>query len=191
MDSRPTFARSGWNYRNILEGRGTIDGLQEHVLNPAYQDTDTVFLIAGYNDVVQAPDDSDLLESRASLAAILDLIDNNWDVDIFVANISNFPLDRQWAHKQSNVETLNDLIESEVAQRAKTHLVDINSFITNDLVRADGLHVNNDGQELIGAAFAAQVAAIQITPVPEPNSICVLAAALFFQSTRRTRRCSR
>ena len=179
--SRPTFARSGWTYRQMLNGGGGVDGLRQHVENPNYETPDVVYLLGGYNDVVQAPDDSDMANALADLVEILDLIDDSWGSAVYVANITNFPSDRQWAHKQSNVETLNNLIESEVAQRANTFLVDNNSLITDDLVRPDGLHINNDGQEVIGAEFGI------LLSVPEPNSICFLAAIFLMQTMRRRR----
>ena len=39
LDSDPVFARGNWTYRMMLKGTLSLDGIQDHVLNPIYQTT--------------------------------------------------------------------------------------------------------------------------------------------------------
>ena len=153
-----TFARGGWTLQEMLEGRNTfgpeLNGLVHHVVNPIYPAPDVVYILGGYNDAAQARSDKELATRFQNLVAMVDLIEATWNSKIFIANLTNFPADRMWSHRQQNVELYNELLDDFVVARPNTVLVDNNSVVTDDLVSSDGLHLTREGQVLIGEHFA-------------------------------------
>ena len=171
---RPTFARGGWRFFEMLNGR-TIpglenDGLVHHVVNPAYPTPDIVYLVGGYNDAGQATSVESITERFQYVIDIVNLVDISWGSDVYIATITNFPEDRMWAHRQPNVEAYNALLFEFARTRSNVYVVDNNAIISNDLIAADGLHLTVAGQVVIGESFA-QLPVCPLDVAIPPDSI--------------------
>ncbi len=181
---RATFARGGLTYQGMLNGTDIATGLKSIVDD--YSEPDVLYILGGYNNVAFEEDDSDMSTSISALGDILDLAELEWpSVEIYVSNITTFSETGSWAHKRTNVTTLNQLIALEVMNRDRAYLVDNFSVIGESDLQTDGLHLNRDGQIKIGNNFAST---FYLNSVPEPNLSVFMLAALLGRCLVRTRR---
>lgn len=161
----PTYAKGGWRYDDMLEGRSEPEWLPTQKLGPGLIElvegglqTDVLYILGGYNNVAGG----NIAGAIDDLRALLDYAEQNVGVPIYLSNVTMFT--GPWAHRQPEVEELNALIDIEVAQRDSVHLVDNYSTIGPGGLLSDGLHLNHIGQMIAGQNFANAVA------VPEPSA---------------------
>ena len=195
----PTFARSGTNIRQMLEGRTVASGASEPGFvsyQEAFSDVDfgAVVIFGGYNDVIQAEPDSNQVQNGLNLKALVNTINERWNVDtIFVVRLYDLDYDNDplvatnWEDRQGNVDRLNSYIDQLATDIANVETIEINDFLDPSHYRADGLHLNDAGQTVAGEQIGQ--ALLELQAVPEPSSfgfLSLIMAASYLRIRRRS-----
>ena len=115
----PTFARSGTTIQQFHTGRPAFSdpGFVDYQAGFSNVEFDAVVIFGGYNDVIRAEPDSDQVQNGEDLEALVNSINESWDVDtIFIVRLYDLDFDNDplvattWEDRQGNVDRLNSHI---------------------------------------------------------------------------------
>ena len=153
-----------------------------------------VVIFGGYNDVTQAEPNSDQVQNGEDLEALINSINESWDVDtIFVVRLYDLDFDKDplvattWEDRQGNVDRLNSHIDQLATEIANVETIEVNDFLDPSHYRPDGLHLNVDGQTVAGQQIGQ--ALLELQAVPEPTSfgfLSLIMAASYLRIRRRS-----
>ena len=192
----PTFARSGTTIRQFHMGRpaASAPGFVDYQAGFSDVEFAAVVIFGGYNDVTQAEANSDQVQNGEDLEALINSINESWDVDtIFVVRLYDLDFDNDplvattWEDRQGNVDRLNSHIDQLATEIANVETIEVNDFLDPSHYRPDGLHLNVDGQTVAGQQIGQ--ALLELQAVPEPTSFSFLSlimAASYLRIRRRS-----
>lgn len=164
---------SGWTVVRDgmeVEELGLVDGIPDFM-------PDIVILGGGTNNVLQEMPGSPMTAPLAELNALVDFVVAQ-GVPLLLATVPAIQ-SGPFEDYQSNVTTINNLIQTNFASRAGVTVVDLNAYMSDpaDFHFSDGVHFSDAGYQKLGQFWFNEIVASGAT-VPEPSAFALMGLAV-------------